>query len=331
MSCSFSSALKPPFFAEISEGYSVIDPSQRRPSEHLRDYFVKENERRKHFNHLLSRSSSDLRIATYNVHFWKNTNGNFNLHGILKTIQEIDADIIALQEVLFNQEISQEKVEEQMKRLGYHHHAFCRAAAFGSGAFGNSLFSRLEMVNKYSCILPDGAANDTRCVVAADFRVNGEMLTVANVHFDVWDESGATRALQAGAMIEFLQESGSRTGNVIALGDWNTVREADYVDEQASMYRPQLEEKHRARTSMELVWNEVTALFERAGYIDCFDKERRTPPWYSVWAGTRVDYIYLSQALCFDVIRSSIFHSAASDHIPVLVDLTPTQRDASAA
>ena len=65
----------------------------------LKKNYLKHIDQKKYF--LKNKKKGNLRLATYNIHYWTDVWENNTLDKILKDIKYINADIICLQEVIF--------------------------------------------------------------------------------------------------------------------------------------------------------------------------------------------------------------------------------------
>ncbi|MEZ4657557.1 MAG: hypothetical protein R2911_08300 [Caldilineaceae bacterium] len=64
-----------------------------------------------------------MKIATYNIHGWRTTDGRPNLEMLIKVLQEIDADIVGLNEVFYPRIVDgadQPALEALAQRLDMH-------------------------------------------------------------------------------------------------------------------------------------------------------------------------------------------------------------------
>ena len=97
-------------------------------------------------NSLKKKKKDNLRVATYNIHYWTDVWENNSLNKIMDDIEYINADIIFLQEVIFgvkykvnNKTINTESVIDKLDNLGYYT-IFCNTLPtwFG-GIYGNMM------------------------------------------------------------------------------------------------------------------------------------------------------------------------------------------------
>lgn len=162
---------------------------------------------------------ASIRIATYNIKHGRGMDGTVDLERTAATLQALDADIIALQEV-----------DDRASRSGRVDQATWLAerldmyAAYGSfmpfqgGRYGLAILSRNRIESHESWRLPDG--NEPRVALAARIRTDsGETITAVAVHFD-WVEDDGYRFAQAGETITRLQ---ALEIPWIVFGDFNDV------------------------------------------------------------------------------------------------------------
>lgn len=155
-----------------------------------------------------------LRVASYNVHRWTGVRGGRAFHPdrALAVVEELDADVLAVQEAL-RPTRGRDPVTELAERLGYHY-AFVVARQHRAGALGNVIYSRTPIADAQVIDLSFGRM-ERRAAVAA--RLDGAPLTVAATHLALVDR---TRARQVRALLEhpFL------AGPTVLAGDMNAWR-----------------------------------------------------------------------------------------------------------
>jgi endonuclease/exonuclease/phosphatase family metal-dependent hydrolase len=141
---------------------------------------------------------------------------------------------------------------------------------------------------------------------------------LVHCNFSSWDlyashlspYSQTERLKAVGRIITYRKEHGHK--NVIWLGDFNHVD----VKEMTSGEEKEYISQHDARTGEKYV-NIFDVVKER--FWDSF--EGSTPPSSTHWTGTRVDYIMVHKKSNIVPIRSSIYHTVLSDHLPVIMDI----------
>jgi len=100
-------------------------------------------------------TSNTFKVLTYNIHKgFSSSNRNFILHGIKDSIRQIDADLLLLQEIHGERDISKNRFDDwpsnsQFEFLAdeiWHHHAYGKNAIYKSGHHGNAILSKYPIV-----------------------------------------------------------------------------------------------------------------------------------------------------------------------------------------
>lgn len=156
-----------------------------------------------------------FRVATYNVHRWTGFSGGRRLAPDLafRVLHELDADIIALQEVLRTFE-GHDPLSELARRLNYHM-AFATTRIHRRGELGNALLSRWPMEKVFAIDLNFGRF-EQRAALAAQFAGPNEIAVVAT-HLALVDR---TRGRQVRSLLQHPQLQGP----ALLLGDMNAWR-----------------------------------------------------------------------------------------------------------
>ena len=90
----------------------------------------------------------ELTLASYNIHSGIGTDGRFDLHRVGEVLREINADVIALQEVGdFRGATSREDQPEHLAELLGLHMAFGPNVVRNGRRYGNAILSRLPILN----------------------------------------------------------------------------------------------------------------------------------------------------------------------------------------
>ena len=159
-----------------------------------------------------------VRVASYNVHRWAGFNGrgkpDFDLAG--EVIATIDADVIALQEVLRpgGQEDLLEALAEQ---LGLHL-VFAANRIHKRGELGNAILSRFPM-SSVSVLDLFSSRIERRCALAAGFDTGSGIFGVVSTHLSLVDR---TRHRQVEMLLDHPQLN---VGPAVLLGDMNAWRD----------------------------------------------------------------------------------------------------------
>lgn len=112
----------------------------------------------------------------------------------------------------------------------------------------------------------------------------------------------------------------------VLAGDFNSLRRLDYSDERWQHFIDH--DKLRSLTPK----HSVMDLIEGSVFTDCFVREgvccmifrpnrHQLPvPQCTTWSGRRIDYILLNEAWNYPIQGCYVYHSAVSDHVPVIMD-----------
>jgi endonuclease/exonuclease/phosphatase family metal-dependent hydrolase len=149
-----------------------------------------------------------LRIASYNVHGCRGTDGRKDAARIVRVIEELGCDTIGLQEVDY-------RLDYIGKKLGMQAIPGLTLARH-DGPFGNALLTRRKVLDvrrlgfTYS-------GREPRNALDVDLEVNGETVRVIVTHLGLWP---AERRYQVKKILEMIR--GTPTSErVIVLGDIN--------------------------------------------------------------------------------------------------------------
>jgi len=160
-----------------------------------------------------------LRVATYNTHKSRGLDGRVRPQRIVKVLRELDADLIALQEVVSRKGSGREadQVRYFAEELGYYS-AMGENRTHLGGAYDNVVLTRLPIHTFHNYDISE-ADRERRGCLRADVRLGNTVLHIFNVHMGT---SFFERRKQAQRLLaEEILESGELTGARIVLGDFN--------------------------------------------------------------------------------------------------------------
>jgi endonuclease/exonuclease/phosphatase family metal-dependent hydrolase len=166
-----------------------------------------------------SEVSKPFRIVTYNIHKARGLDGRTRPDRIANVLKELNADVIALQEVVSTQnknpEENQAEFIAEALDMGY-----CAGEnrKHRGGSYGNVILSRLPIVNyKNHDISVHG--RERRGVLRADLEFDQSLLHVFNVHLGTafLERRNQARRLLTSAILLDEQLTGMR----VLLGDFN--------------------------------------------------------------------------------------------------------------
>jgi endonuclease/exonuclease/phosphatase family metal-dependent hydrolase len=124
-----------------------------------------------------------IRIATYNIHKCRGLDQRTSTKRIADVIRQVNADVVALQEVL---DVHDGRPEFDQARcladaLEGYHSAFGENRQLYGGAYGNMTLSRMPISFYHNYDLT-WRHRERRGVLRTDFEIGGQVLHVFNVH-----------------------------------------------------------------------------------------------------------------------------------------------------
>ncbi len=160
-----------------------------------------------------------LRVATYNVHRWAGVRGGkqYDPDRVLAVLDELDADVLALQEVLhpFG---NGDPLREASRMLGFHL-AFVVTRIHKRGELGNAILSRWPLAGAEAIDLSFNRLERRAALAVRLTDGDGEPpLTVASTHLAIVDR---TRTRQVEALLNHPHFDG---GPAVLMGDMNAWR-----------------------------------------------------------------------------------------------------------
>jgi endonuclease/exonuclease/phosphatase family metal-dependent hydrolase len=234
-----------------------------------------------------------LRVATYNVHKCRGLDQRVRPSRIAEVLTELDADIVALQEVVGRGGRSNDQVRYVAEALGYHP-AFGENRRHNGAAYGNLLLSRFPVLGFWNYDIT-ARGREPRGVLRADVRLaNGQVLHLFNVHLGT---AYLERRQQARHMVSHrILRNTELDGARIVLGDFNEWIPGDATRLLSAHFGARDLRSHAPR--------------------------RRTYP--CVLPLLRLDHIYFDESLN---LRHMELHRSrralvASDHLPVLAEFS---------
>lgn len=280
-----------------------------------------------------------MRIATYNIHGWRTTDGRANLDLLTQVLLDIDADVVALNEVFYPRIVegsTQPALEALAQRLQMHF-------VFGpclrwpaqnnmpADAYGNALLSRWPILaHAAHHLTPKEEAQQT---ILADkeqrgllegriLLPNGDTFTLYVTHLDHKDEEA--RLVQLRTLRTWTGRDRNRPHMVA--GDFNAISPWD-MTERPDIFGALQESAKGNRLRGGEGGPRVVAQMEKAGYVDAYRAlgapgERTFLP---SQAPIRIDYLFASKELAPSLQSCHIWTEPtgqeASDHRPVVAEL----------
>ena len=160
-----------------------------------------------------------FRIATYNIHKGRGMDGRVRIERIARILAAIDADIVAVQEVVSHEgcSIEHHQASYLADQLGYFH-AIGETRKHRGGVYGNVTLSRwrFELARHVDFSVP---GREQRGVLRTDVRLGPHLLHIFNVHLGTAHRERRTQAVRL--VDENLLKAIDISGPRIVLGDFN--------------------------------------------------------------------------------------------------------------
>jgi len=205
---------------------------------------------------------------------------------IASVLSDLDADIIALQEVDMSLPRSgrQKQAAELARRLdmGY---VFGAAMYYGRGSYGNAVLSRFSILGYNKIPLPD--PQEDRCLLQVNLDAGAHTLGFFATHLGL-DHHLRLQHIERSVLPAVL----SFPGPVILAGDFNAASHHDEI---------------------QLITRHLTDSFQ-------FNSGKTLYTYSSHHPVERIDYIFVDSLI--KVQQSYITKADASDHFPVTADLS---------
>jgi endonuclease/exonuclease/phosphatase family metal-dependent hydrolase len=226
-----------------------------------------------------------LRFLQYNLHIGFNTAGRIDLEALAAVVEELDADVVALQEVSRGWVItgSADMLSWLANRLGM---AYVSGPTTTDGLWGNAILSRYPILATSSGPLPSQGMALQRGWVAADIESGRGPVRVIATHLHQYLEDTEARQRQIPPLLAARGDAPA----VILAGDlnaWPGYREMEMLAEAGLV-------------------DAVAALTNEPAYTNPADAPMQ-----------RIDYVWLSPNLEAQSFEMPV--TTASDHLPVFV------------
>lgn len=289
---------------------------------------------------LQHRPSQRLRIATFNVHFWTNAREQNRFVEIMDTIRRLDADLILLNEMVFGDFKYQAQhipghFAEALQPL-YRKYVVCNTVpSWFNNPYGNVILIHERVARSCTdalCSAWDESIGtfpkpvqlnrlyplaETRCYVRLYFPPLD--LLVYGTHLDVTDpdDQSRKRALQ----VILKDQAQHKARHALIMGDFNTLNPRDLARSKVHQRELQTVYQHLGNS---FHFRALPFLYRR-GWHDVFELVG-TYPRYSVWTGTRVDFLMVNPAL-FQFLKERpsavpfVVPTTVSDHLPLVLDV----------
>ena len=234
-------------------------------------------------------TAARLRIATYNVHRCRGLDGRTRPERIARVLRAIDADVVALQEVVGAGPRGGGHAEELGALLGMGW-VMAPARQLRGHQFGNAVLSRFPITQHIEHDL-SWKTCEPRRVQRVDVALDGCTLHVYNVHFGTAILERTHQAERLAAIVSDRHVAGPK----LVLGDFN--------------------EWMRGKATQILV--------EKLNSVDLTNYLRRRRTYPGVFPILHLDHIYYDGAV--DIVGVELARTrlslVASDHLPLVADV----------
>jgi endonuclease/exonuclease/phosphatase family metal-dependent hydrolase len=232
---------------------------------------------------------TDVRIATYNVHRCRGMDRRVAPARIVEVLRDVEADVIALQEVIGAGPAAAGQAEEIGAGLGMGWVMNC-VRTLRHHQYGNVVLSRYPIAHHSHYDLSWRTCEPRHCQ-RADLNIDGRVLHVYNVHLGT---AVLERRYQAKRLASFVHDR-RITGPKVLLGDFNEWMKG-------------------------LATKTLSSLFESVD-ISQHLKRRRTYP--GIFPVVHLDHIYYEGAVEVIGVEMPRTRKAlmASDHLPLVANL----------
>jgi endonuclease/exonuclease/phosphatase family metal-dependent hydrolase len=242
-----------------------------------------------------------VRVATYNIHSCVDGNRNVNLDMIAGILDEVRADIVALQEVDGRNRLSRGRNQASIlaEKLGMDH-IFFAAEKTGLRAFGLAIFSRYEFDHYHCNYLPSLypiLKPRKRAAIRAGIKTPMGLINIINVHLSLFK---LERRMQLNALLgkEWLAAMPGAEP-VVLCGDLNAGPfSGTYRTLSRRLTDVQKDAKQCHSTPLQPTFHARSPLF-------------------------RIDHIFISPH--FETVKVEVKKTSdtriASDHLPLIADL----------
>jgi endonuclease/exonuclease/phosphatase family metal-dependent hydrolase len=232
---------------------------------------------------------TEVRIATYNIHRCRGMDRRTDPARIVDVLRDINADVIALQEVIGAGPQGAGQAEEIGAGLGMGWVMNC-VRTLRHHQFGNVVLSRYPIVHHSQYDLSWRTCEPRNCQ-RADLELGGELLHVYNVHLGT---AVLERRYQARRLASFVHDR-RVTGPKVILGDFNEWMRG-------------------------LATKTLSSLFESVNIAQHLKRRRTYPGLFPV---VHLDHIYYDGPV--KVLRAEMPRTRkslmASDHLPLVANL----------
>lgn len=161
-------------------------------------------------------SGTKLLVMTYNIHSGKDINGRYSLDKIIKFIQCVSPDVLALQEINENR-VRGFQISQIKRELNYYLHFGSNMELHG-GQYGIATLTKLPIIKKEHIILP--SLMEQRGMIHSTIFIEDQNINIYNTHLGL---SNLERYGQLNIINKFIKKHSLKSNPpILLLGDFNT-------------------------------------------------------------------------------------------------------------
>jgi len=225
-----------------------------------------------------------MRFLSYNIHGCVGTDRKENPERVLEVIREIDADVVALQEVHSSDEEDRDFLR-MLEALPYQSVIYGKTMRKPDADYGNLLLTRERPANTETNELPS-AGGETRGAIIADILLEGRSVRVINTHLGL---KASHRRNEFSGIEKYLFEI-EESSVCVLMGDLNE-------------------------------WLPLRSYFRHLrSRFDPFSSQKTFPSVFPIFALDRIGIMGKIDAARFSVGQSPLARKA-SDHRPLICDI----------
>jgi endonuclease/exonuclease/phosphatase family metal-dependent hydrolase len=159
-------------------------------------------------------TSETLRVVTYNVRCCRGLDGHVDVPRIVRVLTEVDADVVALQEVLWSDDPRRDQLGRIARLVGMD---AVPAATLRQGDdwFGIAILSRAPIVHHARFEL-GAIEGEPRCALRVDLDVDGDLQTVVTTHLGLTVRERWTQLVRLETVLDAIGGT-----SVVLMGDFN--------------------------------------------------------------------------------------------------------------
>ena len=266
-------------------------------------------------NKEINKNRNKIRIASYNVHYFRDFYNNYTFDTFYNFVSKLDIDVLCLQEVVTPRKVYEniylaniDAIIDKLRNLNYKYFIFDKETflfvASKVKIYNKKIINLNEYVNKKI---------EARKVINFDIVYNNKLLNISNLHLHIDtsiykkynQEEENIRLLQVKKLVNLLKNKKSS----IILGDFNSLTDNDYSKKRKENMIT-FNYIHTPKTNL------VTKFLENNNFKDSYNKKEQL---FTSIHKRRVDYILTKGNIKFNYYNTSNFR--ISDHSLIFIDI----------